>query len=44
MVAVFERYEPEMTSPFYFPWQAQELWYQEVNDECPADATKVCLS
>lgn len=39
-VAVFERYEVEMTSPLYFPWQAQELSYQEVNDDCPADAKK----
>lgn len=43
-VAVSERYEVEMTSPLYFPWQAQEFSYQEVNDDCPADAKQVFLS
>jgi hypothetical protein len=33
-----------MTSSLYFPWQAQEILYQEVNDDCPADAKQVCLS
>jgi len=32
-----------MTSSLCFPWQAQELLYQEVNDDCLADAKQGCL-
>jgi hypothetical protein len=44
IIALCERHEVGKTiTPLHFPWQGQVLLQQDETDDCPAEATQVCI-